>query len=122
MRMANGVATAVLATLVLTGAAAAAMSVAPRGPVDVGSCPGAANEGAVGAVVVLDEAEAARFPGLSDPAFEPPADGAPYVLAAAFPEGTRLIPPGTMVTRDHRPGRLNVETDAAGAVLRVACG
>ena len=39
-----------------------------------------------------------------------------------FPDGTRIIPPGTAVTMDHRPGRLNVETDGGGVITRIYCG
>lgn len=39
-----------------------------------------------------------------------------------FGPGTRIIPPGTAVTMDHRPDRLNVETDADGVITRVYCG
>lgn len=45
------------------------------------------------------------------------------VLAAmTLPAGTRVIEPGTKVTRDYRPDRLNIEIDAAGVIVRVACG
>jgi len=37
-------------------------------------------------------------------------------------EPLRIIPPGTAVTMDHRPDRLNVETDAAGIITRIFCG
>lgn len=39
-----------------------------------------------------------------------------------FPPGTRIIPPGAAVTMDHRPDRLNVETDEDGVITRVYCG
>ena len=37
-------------------------------------------------------------------------------------DDVRIIPPGTAVTLDYRPDRLNVETDAKGIITRIACG
>lgn len=34
----------------------------------------------------------------------------------------RVIAPGTMVTMDMIPGRVNAHTDAEGIVLRITCG
>ena len=34
----------------------------------------------------------------------------------------RILPPGSMVTMDHRPDRLNIEHDAGGVITRVWCG
>ena len=34
----------------------------------------------------------------------------------------RVLPPGAMMTMDHRPDRLNVELDEAGRITRVWCG
>ncbi|WP_322963738.1 I78 family peptidase inhibitor [Sphingomonas fuzhouensis] len=34
----------------------------------------------------------------------------------------RVIAPGDAVTMDYRPDRLNIETDAAGRVVRLKCG
>ena len=34
----------------------------------------------------------------------------------------RVLPPGAMMTMDHRPERLNVELDAAGRIARLWCG
>ena len=34
----------------------------------------------------------------------------------------RFIGPDDAVTMDYRPGRLNVETDAAGKIVRIRCG
>lgn len=39
-----------------------------------------------------------------------------------YPVGTRFIGPGTAVTRDLRPGRLNIEYNRLGIVTRVWCG
>ncbi len=39
-----------------------------------------------------------------------------------LPENTRILAPGTMMTMDHNPERLNLETDEAGAVTRWFCG
>jgi len=37
-------------------------------------------------------------------------------------ESLRIIPPNSPVTMDHRPDRLNVETDANDIIQRVYCG
>lgn len=34
----------------------------------------------------------------------------------------RIIRPGTMVTADHNPDRLNFHVDGAGRVIRLSCG
>ncbi len=34
----------------------------------------------------------------------------------------RVLPPGSMMTMDHRPERLNLELDEAGRITRVWCG
>jgi hypothetical protein len=34
----------------------------------------------------------------------------------------RVIRPGDGATRDHRPGRLNVEVDATGRIVGLRCG
>jgi len=34
----------------------------------------------------------------------------------------RWIPPGTAVTMDYRPDRLNIELDAQGRITRIGCG
>lgn len=34
----------------------------------------------------------------------------------------RILPPGAMMTMDHRPDRLNVELDENGNITRVWCG
>ncbi|MDQ2095999.1 I78 family peptidase inhibitor, partial [Rhodalgimonas zhirmunskyi] len=39
-----------------------------------------------------------------------------------LPETVRLIHPGTPVTRDHRPARVNIEIDASGTIVKVWCG
>ncbi|MES2816951.1 MAG: I78 family peptidase inhibitor [Pseudomonadota bacterium] len=45
------------------------------------------------------------------------------VLAAmTFPQGTRLIYPGTPVTEDYRPDRLNIDIDPSGTITGVWCG
>ncbi|WP_435256640.1 I78 family peptidase inhibitor [Thioclava sp. FR2] len=44
------------------------------------------------------------------------------VLAAlSLPVGTRIIPPGTAVTMDYRPDRLNIELDDNDRITRVHC-
>lgn len=45
------------------------------------------------------------------------------VLAAmTFPQGTRFIYPGTPVTEDYRPDRLNIDVDQSGRIIGVWCG
>ncbi|WP_339695043.1 I78 family peptidase inhibitor [Celeribacter baekdonensis] len=39
-----------------------------------------------------------------------------------LPAGTRIIPPGRMVTKDFRPERTNIDLDATGRIIRVWCG
>ena len=41
---------------------------------------------------------------------------------ALLPERTRIIPPGTAVTMDYIPDRLNLEVDDQGLITRVYCG
>lgn len=35
---------------------------------------------------------------------------------------TRILPPGSAMTMDHRPERLNVDIDDTGTILRLWCG
>lgn len=45
------------------------------------------------------------------------------VLAAmTLPAGTRLIYPGTPVTEDYRPDRLNIDIEQSGRISGVWCG
>ena len=45
------------------------------------------------------------------------------VLATmTFPVGTRVIEPGTAVTEDYRPDRLNIDVDAGDRITGVWCG
>ena len=45
------------------------------------------------------------------------------VLAAmTLPQGTRFIYPGTPVTEDYRPSRLNIDIDQFGQITGVWCG
>lgn len=45
------------------------------------------------------------------------------VLAAmTFPQGTRFIYPGTPVTEDYSPGRLNIDIDQSERITGVWCG
>ncbi|TVP70910.1 MAG: hypothetical protein EA339_11670 [Rhodobacteraceae bacterium] len=39
-----------------------------------------------------------------------------------LPDPKRIIGPGTAVTMDYRPERLNVQHDAAGIIIRIFCG
>ena len=41
---------------------------------------------------------------------------------ASFPTGTRIIEPGSIVTQDYRPQRLNVDVDDGGSISRIWCG
>ena len=41
---------------------------------------------------------------------------------SVMPERTRFIPPGTAVTMDYIPDRLNLEVDSYGFITRVYCG
>jgi hypothetical protein len=41
---------------------------------------------------------------------------------SALPKATRIIHPGTAVTRDYRQDRLNVYVDKSGKIERVTCG
>jgi Peptidase inhibitor I78 family len=44
------------------------------------------------------------------------------IAAMTFPEGTRLIYPGTPVTEDYHPNRLNIDIDQSGRITGVWCG
>lgn len=46
------------------------------------------------------------------------------IAAASFPAGLdhRIVGPGTMVTMDHVPKRLNFNVDKDGKVLSITCG
>jgi hypothetical protein len=45
------------------------------------------------------------------------------VLAAmTLPQGTRFIYPGTPVTEDYSPSRLNIDIDQSGRITGVWCG
>lgn len=44
------------------------------------------------------------------------------LAAKSFPIGTRVIEPGTAVTEDYRPTRLNIDIDASGTITGVWCG
>lgn len=39
-----------------------------------------------------------------------------------FSQPLRVIEPGMAVTEDYNPGRLNIELDDVGQIIRVACG
>jgi len=39
-----------------------------------------------------------------------------------FTQSVRVIRPGTAVTMDYQPGRLNIRVDAKGLITEVACG
>lgn len=44
------------------------------------------------------------------------------LAAMTFPVGTRVIEPGTAVTEDYRPDRLNIDVDATGRISGLWCG
>lgn len=44
------------------------------------------------------------------------------ITPSTFPEGTRIIRPGTPVTRDYRAERLNVHINDKGRIERIDCG
>jgi hypothetical protein len=76
----------------------------------------------LGALVIVgckpersDEADLCGASALQDRIGQP-------VGAFEFDEGTRIIPPNSAVTMDHRVDRLNVELDEAGIIVRIACG
>ena len=41
---------------------------------------------------------------------------------AAEGKPLRILPPGSMMTMDHRPDRLNVDLDEEGVITRIWCG
>lgn len=44
------------------------------------------------------------------------------IKPGTFPEGTRMIRPGTLVTRDLREDRLNVHINEKGRITKLDCG
>ncbi|MDY0957429.1 I78 family peptidase inhibitor [Sphingomonas sp. CFBP8993] len=44
------------------------------------------------------------------------------ILKTSSAASLRVIAPGTVVTMDYRPDRLNIETDDQGRVTRLRCG
>jgi peptidase inhibitor I78 family protein len=44
------------------------------------------------------------------------------VALLGLPGPLRMIDPGTMVTQDFRPDRINFEMDEAGNIRRISCG
>lgn len=50
------------------------------------------------------------------------ADAEGAIMAGSNVANIRVIHPNTMVTKDFRPDRLNVEVDEEGSVTRVYCG
>ncbi len=44
------------------------------------------------------------------------------IAVMTFPEGTRVIYPGTPVTEDYHPDRLNIDIDQSGKITGVWCG
>ena len=46
----------------------------------------------------------------------------PVIAPLELPAGTRVIPPGTAVTMDYNPSRLNIDLNEADRITRVYCG
>lgn len=46
----------------------------------------------------------------------------PVLAPMELPAGTRVIPPGTAVTMDYNPSRLNIDLNEADRITRVYCG
>jgi len=44
------------------------------------------------------------------------------LLTYALPPKTRVIAPGTAVTKDYRPDRLNIHLDGSNVITRLSCG
>lgn len=44
------------------------------------------------------------------------------LAAMTFPQGTRFIYPGTPVSEDYRPDRLNIDIDQSERITGVWCG
>lgn len=44
------------------------------------------------------------------------------IASAGIPEPLRIIPPGTLVTRDYRLERTNVDLNDHGTIVRIWCG
>lgn len=44
------------------------------------------------------------------------------LAAMTLPVGSRVIEPGTAITEDYRPDRLNIDVDATGRISGVWCG
>lgn len=65
--------------------------------------------------VVVQECDIARFENLI---------GQPMEIFASgdYPQNTRIIEPGTMVTRDYRADRMNIDIDEAGIITKIWCG
>ncbi|WP_413207273.1 I78 family peptidase inhibitor [Rhodospirillum sp. A1_3_36] len=51
----------------------------------------------------------------------PPAQG-PFLRVSDLPHPQRILPPGSLVTHDFRPDRLNVMIDAVGRITQITCG
>lgn len=80
------------------------------------SCANAVGETPVAAPAAI-ALSTCRGEGLEDMIGQPVADN-----MGRLPKGTRVIGPGTQITHDYLPDRLNVETDANGIVTRLTCG
>lgn len=50
------------------------------------------------------------------------ADNALEATLKADKRAYRILPPGSMMTQDYSPSRVNVETDAGDKIVRVWCG
>lgn len=98
--------------LVVTALALAACAPKPDAAAPQASAPPTSNS--------AKPCDAGKAVGLVGRTVDPALKGEALRLTGA--KGLRVIAPGAMVTMDYREDRLNIETDAAGAVRRFYCG
>lgn len=48
--------------------------------------------------------------------------GQPVSAADVVPDPKRILPPNSIVTKDYRLNRTNVDLDADGVIVRIWCG
>lgn len=104
---------AVFLALPLVGLAAACSSTAPGGT--AGNPPPVISDGGMGGTCDAKAASAYVGQAISDQVTE-------QAKAAAGARGVRVIRPGMAVTMDYRAGRLNLELDDAGRIVKASCG
>jgi len=70
-----------------------------------------------------DEEDKAKVPDMCGADERQDLLGQPLDLHRAdMPEGSRFIEPGSIITQDYRPQRLNVNVDDKGSISRIWCG